>query len=79
MIKLDISVALFFYLFFTVICVLVLWIWTEKDSGLAAFKMKKESVCQCSVCKYVYVDVKNQDFSRCPRCKSINEKGVRVS
>jgi len=79
MIKLDISVALFIYLFCTVICVLILWIWLERDSGFTAFKVKRRNICQCSICSYVYIDAKNEDFSRCPRCKSINEKGVRVS
>ena len=77
MIKLDISVALFIYLFFTVIVVFVLWIWLERRSGFANFKTSRENVWQCSVCSYVYVDGKGEDFSRCPRCNSINQKGVR--
>lgn len=79
MIKLDISIALFIYLFFTVIGVLILWIWLERGSGFTAFKVNRENIWQCSVCSYVYIDAKMEDFSRCPRCKSINRKGVRVS
>jgi len=77
MIKLDISVALFVYLFFTVILVLVLWIRLERRSGFTNFKVNRKDVWQCSVCSYVYADKKGEDFSRCPRCRSINKKGVR--
>ena len=77
MIKLDISVALFVYLFFTVVLVLALWIWFEKRSRFTDFETNRENVWQCSVCSYVYVDKKGEDFSRCPRCNSINQKGVR--
>jgi len=79
MIKLDISVALFIYLFCTVIGVLVLWIWMERDSGFSTFTAKRRDVSQCSVCSYVYMDIKNGDFSRCPRCKSINEMKPRLT
>jgi len=75
-IKLDISVALFLYLFFTVIVTFALWIWLERDSKVNAFKVSRENVWQCSVCSYVYTDTKNEDFSRCPRCRSINKKEV---
>jgi len=74
MIKLDISMALFLYLFFTVIGTFALWIWLGRGSKFNAFKVGRESVYQCSVCSYVYVDRKNEDFSRCPRCNSINTK-----
>ncbi|OGW74924.1 MAG: hypothetical protein A2Z72_00120 [Omnitrophica bacterium RBG_13_46_9] len=74
MIKLDISVALFLYLFGTVIVVFALWIWLGKRPESGAFGARRESVWQCSVCSYVYTDTKNEDFSRCPRCKSINTK-----
>jgi len=75
MIKLDISTALFFYLFFTVICVFVLWLWLDRASRFNLFKVERKNVWQCPVCSYVYIDIKEGDLSRCPRCTSINKKG----
>ena len=74
MIKLDISVALFLYLFSTVIVTFFLWIWLERKSNLSFFRLRQEHAWQCSVCSYVYMDPKDEDFSRCPRCNSINQK-----
>ncbi|MBL7156925.1 MAG: hypothetical protein ISS92_02055 [Candidatus Omnitrophica bacterium] len=76
MIKLDISVVLFFYLFFTVIVVFGIWIWLERGSSFNTFKVDRKDMWQCAVCNYVYIDPKSGDFSRCPRCRSINKKGV---
>ena len=74
MIKLDISTALFFYLFFTVICVFGLWVWLDRRSKLSSFRVERKNVWQCSICSYVYIDAKDDDLSRCPRCKRINKK-----
>ena len=74
MIKLDISVALFLYLFFSVICGFALWIWFDRKSKLNTFRVERKNIWQCSVCSYVYIDAKEEDLSRCPRCKSINKK-----
>ena len=74
MIKLDISTALFIYLFFTVVLVLGLWTWLGRDSLSKTFRIERKDIWQCTVCGYVYVDAENEDFSRCPRCKSINKK-----
>ena len=76
MIKLDISTALFLYLLSTVVTTFLLWIWFDRDSKLKAFKVEHKNIWQCSVCKYVYANPKDEELSRCPRCKSINKKGV---
>ncbi len=78
MIKMDISTALFFYLFGTVIMVFILWFWmTTRKSAFNMFKADEKDIWQCSVCHYIYIDSKSTEFSRCPQCKSITEKGVQ--
>lgn len=78
MIKLDISVALFLYLFGTVILIFILWIWLEKKPKFSAFKKGQKIVWQCSVCSFMYnTDPEKRDFSRCPQCHSINKREVR--
>ncbi|MFH1594329.1 MAG: hypothetical protein ABID09_06505 [Candidatus Omnitrophota bacterium] len=74
MIKLDISIALFIYLLFTVIVILALWIWAGRSSSHKGFKIGRKNIVQCTICKYVFVDPKDEDFSRCPRCESISRK-----
>lgn len=79
MIKLDISTALFLYLFSTVIVIFILWLWLERKPELSAFKINP-NVWQCSVCSFMYnADPERGGFSRCPQCHSINKKGVRES
>jgi len=73
-VKLDISVAIFLYLFFTVIGVFILWVWLDRRPGLSAFNVERKDIWQCSICSYVYIDMKDVDLSRCPRCRSINKK-----
>lgn len=76
MIKLDISLAVFIYLFGTVVLVFLFWVWLEKKQDLGVFKTGGGAK-QCSICSYMYTDLKIEDFSRCPRCNSINQKEVR--
>jgi len=83
MIKLDLSLAIFFYLFFTVIIIFILWVWFERSAGGGAFSQSRKNVWQCHICGHIYTEEKTGDFSRCPQCKSINErkkpKEVRVN
>ena len=74
MIKLDISVALFLYLFSTVIFVFVLWVWFGRRSRFKFFKADRKEARECSVCSYVYTDEERCELSRCPRCESITKK-----
>jgi len=76
MIKIDISVAIFFYLLVTVVGVLAVWVWFERGSRLKPFQPERKDMRQCAICSYVYIDMKYADLSRCPRCKGINKKGV---
>lgn len=75
MIKLDISVIIFLYLFFTVVLILVLWALLGKGSKPFAFRIDRQDVWQCSVCSHVYRDARKAELSRCPQCNSLNKKG----
>ena len=74
MITLDISQAIFLYLLFSVIGILVLWIFFEERLEFLHYAEEELYVRQCSICTYAYVDSISRDFSRCPRCNSLNEK-----
>ena len=72
MITLDISQAVFLYLLFTVIAVLILWIFFEERLKFIYFKEEDIYIRQCDICTHIYVDSLNRDISKCPRCGSFN-------
>jgi len=72
MIKLDISQAVFLYLLFSVIGVLILWIFFEERFKFIYFSEEEIYIWQCDICTYTYVDSLNKDISKCPRCNSFN-------
>jgi hypothetical protein len=73
MIRLDISTLIFFYVLFSVIVILVVWIVSgyRKLSGPAD---NIDYTWRCSVCSYAYIDSKHDEISVCPLCGSYNKK-----
>ncbi len=74
MIKLDISVAIFLYLFFTAIVLLVLWCFFDLGTKLKTFSSDEEYIWHCAICAFTYVDSTRDDISKCPRCASFNQR-----
>jgi len=77
MITLDISHAVFLYLLFSVIGVLILWIFFEERLKFVYFREEDVYVWQCEICTYTYVDSVHRDISRCPACRSYNVRKER--
>lgn len=77
MIKLDISQAVFLYLLFSVIALLILWIFFEERLKFINFGEEDVYVWQCEICTYTYVDSINRDISKCPQCSSFNTRKER--
>lgn len=75
MIKLDISVALFLYLFFSAIFILILWSFVDFGTKLKTYSSDEKYIWHCSICSYNYIDSRHDDISTCPRCGSYNERG----
>lgn len=74
MIRLDISMALFLYLFFTTIILIVVWAFFGKGAELKTFFSEEKNIWHCEICTHTYVNSKDEGFSKCPVCESINEK-----
>lgn len=74
MIKLDISMALFFYLLFTAIIMLVLWSFFDFGVKLKTFSSDERYLWHCSICANTYIDSRHDDISKCPFCDSFNER-----
>ena len=72
MIKIDFSLAISLYLFFTVLLVTVLWIsynWS-KDHALSS---ETKHIEQCPYCTHVFFNYRQTKIPVCPRCKSYLE------
>jgi hypothetical protein len=78
LIKIELSLAVCLYLIFSVIGLLIVWVFIDKRKGPGRVSPEEKFVWQCPICTYFYVDSQNDEYSICPRCKSYNtrkEKG----
>jgi NADH:ubiquinone oxidoreductase subunit 5 (subunit L)/multisubunit Na+/H+ antiporter MnhA subunit len=75
MIKLQFEIAIFLYLLISIFGFLTAWLIFLKIKIPKKTSEQFESICQCSICTYIYVDSKNKVLTVCPRCGSYNERG----
>lgn len=76
MIRLDISAALFFYLFFNVIVVLLLWVFCGYKRKGMSIEKDKDYIWHCPICANTYIDSIDELMSKCPRCGSYNKRNA---
>lgn len=75
MIKLEFEWAIFLYLLITIFGYLAFWLVFSKIRGTPQQrKADLESIWQCAICTYIYVDSKHEKLSACPRCGSYNDR-----
>ena len=74
MIKMDISTALFIYLFFSSILVLIVWSFFDFGTKLKTFSSDEKFIWHCSICVFTYIDSRHEEVSKCPRCASYNQR-----
>ncbi len=74
MISLEFELAIFFYLLISIFGFLIAWLVFSKPTVATKRYKQLESIWQCSICTYIYIDSKNKRLSLCPRCNSYNEK-----
>jgi len=74
MIKIDISLLIFFYILFSAVVILLVWV-------TAGYKEKRDFspkdvgyIWKCPVCSNVYIDSRHEDISKCPLCGSYNKR-----
>ncbi|GEM_PF-539670 len=70
MIKVNISTALFLYLFLTAVVILIIWSFFSFGTKLKTFSSDEKYIWHCSICALTYVDSINDVVSKCPRCAS---------
>ena len=78
MIKIDISLLIFFYILFSAIVILLVWV-------IAGYKEKRdfslkdvEYIWKCKVCSNIYIYSRHEDMSECPLCGSYNKRDQEV-
>jgi len=74
MIRLQFEIAIFLYLLISIFGFLAVWFIFSKIKIPTKHSAQIESIWQCSICTYIYVDSKNKKLSICPRCSSYNER-----
>ncbi|MCS7181434.1 MAG: hypothetical protein NZ891_08840 [bacterium] len=71
MIKIPIDLATTFYL---IISVIILFMWIVFEKKRKYIEINESTLWKCPLCFYEYIDSKNKDISRCPRCKALHKK-----
>ncbi len=75
MVRIDISTALFIYLFISVIVVFLAWVFFDFGTGMKTFSSEEKYIWHCSICTHTYIDSRHDEISKCPRCGSYIERG----
>lgn len=79
MIKLDISLLIFFYTLFSAVIILIMWVAAGYRDRRKIAPKYTEHVWRCSVCTHTYIDSKHIEISSCPLCGSFNKREGGIS
>lgn len=74
MIKLELSLAVSLYIIFSVIGILIMWIFFDRKGTFRRINPEEKFVWQCHICTFFYIDSQNDEVSVCPRCGSYNSR-----
>jgi len=74
MIKIDISTALFLYLLFSAVAILIAWSFFDFGTKLKNYSSEEKYIWHCNICGNTYIDSRHDDISQCPRCGSYSER-----
>jgi len=74
MIKLDVSLIVFIYLFASVVVVLGIWLFMGYRTKIVSFKKEEDYLWRCGICLHTYLDSKDEFLSKCPQCGSYNKR-----
>lgn len=74
MITLDISIAIFLYLLFGGVSILLLWVFYGYRKKQIVFKKDIEYMWKCTTCANLYIDSKDTKISKCPQCGFLNKR-----
>jgi phage FluMu protein Com len=61
------------YLLSFLAMILALWIVYEFRRKAGQVEPSEQRIYRCTICTHVYLDDRDEAFSRCPRCGSLND------
>ena len=70
MIKVDLATAIVLYLLFSLLLVLVPWLWYEATHRRKSLESVKKTALRCDICLHTFIASAEQEIQRCPRCNS---------
>ena len=73
MIRVELSVLVFIYLFVSLAAIFSLWIvyeWRRRSREKETLRYR----VRCTICASIFEDKTNNLLPRCPRCGSLNER-----
>ena len=74
MIRLTFSAAIGFYVFFSVLGLLAIWLGFERSGTVKRISFAERHLWHCEVCMTPYINSRSDDISRCPHCDSLNQR-----
>jgi hypothetical protein len=74
MIKLELNILIFLYIFLFVIGIFLVWMFFGYKGIKRPARSEMDYIWKCSVCLDDYIHSKYEDISICPVCGSYNKK-----
>ncbi len=75
MIRVTFSTAVGLYVTFSIFVIFLIWIFFERMDVLKHFAFTQRYFWRCAICTAPYVDSQHEEFSHCPYCHSLNQRG----
>lgn len=73
MIPVSLSGLFVIYVLSFLAMILTLWVGYEFRRKAGQVEPLEQRIFRCSICTHVYLDDRDEAFSRCPRCGSLND------
>ncbi|MCX8081926.1 MAG: hypothetical protein N3D17_00765 [bacterium] len=77
MIKIEINLAVSIYLTVSIF-ILLLWILFEYRKDNKEKARRYDTLWQCPICFYTYIDSRSENISRCPKCSTLHSREEKV-
>ncbi len=70
MIKADLPTAIVLYLLFSLLLVLLPWLWHALTHRSKSLEVEKKTALRCDICLHTFIASTERANQRCPRCNS---------
>jgi len=74
MLNIPFSLLITLYLIPSLAIIIFFWVRSEARKKEKVLPASSQFSYRCPICAFVYIDTSKGNYSRCPRCGSLNEK-----